>query len=322
LPLAPYPSPEARERELFDLAAAAGRGHLGVEVLEYGRSREDRPLQAVRIPRRDRAEDAPRVLVCANIHGPEYIGNRVCMGALAALAAGKLPAPLDALLDRAELWLAPCLNPDGYARTYAREGVGRLPELRHNEAGVDLNRNWPLPPGERRLPFPGAGSPTPGDATYRGPHPLSEPETAALESLLEQQGFHASTNLHSFMGTLFPARVRTREDFVRYRGLCRALCEAQPHTRYTRLASRVFDTFTGEQEDHQHHAHRCWAVCVESFSLMASLRQSGGRRLPLFWRFNPRDPRPWVENDLPGIAGFLLAALELPRPSAHERRPA
>ena len=96
-----------------------------------------------------------------------------------------------------------------------------------------------------------------------------------------------------------------------------ALREAQAHTPYLRIASRLFDTFTGEQEDHQHHNHRSWAVCVECFPLRASMRQSrdGGPR-SLFWRFNPRDPRPWIDNDVPGIVAFWAAALELDRPGA------
>jgi hypothetical protein len=309
-PLDPYPSPERRERELDELAAAAGPR---VEIVEYGQSVEGRPLRAVRIPALEPGSQAPRVLVCANTHGPEFIGNRVCVAMLDMLASDD--SPVHRLVRRAELWLAPCLNPDGYARTHARAGIGELPTLRHNHNGVDLNRNWPLPPGERRLPLPGAGSPTPGDPTYRGSAPLSEPETAALDRLLGDVGFYASANLHSFMGTVFPARVRERADFQRYRTLCRALSKAQPRVRYRRLASRHLDTFTGEQEDHQHHHHRCWAVCVECFSLTASFAQH--LRAPsLFWRFNPHDPRPWIANDVPGIAAFLLAALELPRPGS------
>ena len=315
--LDPYPAPDSLGSELATLAGAGIRAGLQIDIVDYGRSVEGRSLQAVRIRRRGQTS-SPRVLVCANTHGPEFIGNRVCVGMLDALARGTPPAPLHELLERAELWLAPCLNPDGYARTWAREGIGKLATLRHNHRGVDLNRNWPLPAGTRRLPLPGAGSSTPGDPTYRGPHPLSEPETAALDELLVEQDFHASANLHSVMGTLFPAHVEDREQFRSYAHLCRALSDAQPHARYRRLASRLFDTFTGEQEDHQHHTRRCWAVCVECFPLPASLAQQRrfAGRTPLFWRFNPRGPEAlakWVDNDVPGVAAFLLAALGLPR---------
>ena len=62
-------------------------------------------------------------------------------------------------------------------------------------------------------------------------------------------------------------------------------------------------------EDYQHHHHGTWAVCVETFSLWASFRQH--LRAPsLFWRFNPHDPAPWIDNDVPGIVAFLHAALD------------
>ena len=68
--------------------------------------------------------------------------------------------------------------------------------------------------------------------------------------------------------------------------------------------------FTGEQEDHQHHVHGTWALTIEVFPVTASLRQH--LRAPsTFWRFNPRRPETWVENDVPGIVAFFLEALAL-----------
>lgn len=299
-PLAPYPSPEARAAEAAALAA-----RVGGELVPYGESVEGRPLLAVHVPSTRSA--APAILCSANIHGLEFIAGRVALGLLAALADGD-PRVVD-LRARADLWVIPSLNPDGYARTFAAEGRAAVAPLRGNARGVDLNRNFPRPGGgpPSRLPFTGSG--TPGAATYRGPHPLSEPETAALDRLFAARRFVASANLHSFMGTVIPARVIDRPSYRTYRRLCRAFAAAQPHRRYRRLASRLFDAFTGEQEDHQHHAYGTWAVCVEVFPVLASLRQHLSAP-SAFWRFNPRDPAPWVANDVPGVAAFLAAALD------------
>jgi hypothetical protein len=300
-PLDPYPSPEVRDAELVRLVA-----RMGGEVRRYGSSVEGRPLLAGRIPAVNTLPSPPRVLVAANIHGPEYVSGAVALG---FLAGGELAA----LRARAEVWVIPCLNPDAYARVWDRQGRGEIRELRPNARGVDLNRNFPLPPGKRRARLPGAGSTDPRSATFVGEAPLSEPETAALGALCAEVSFHAATSGHSFMGTIIPAHVEDQASFASYRELCRAFAAAQPRARYRRLSSRRLDTFTGELEDHLHHAAATWAACVETFPLSATLRQH--LRAPsLFWRFNPHDPAPWVGNDVPAVAAFLAAALSRPRP--------
>jgi hypothetical protein len=117
------------------------------------------------------------------------------------------------------------------------------------------------------------------------------------------------------MGTLIPARVLVPAELAASRALCAAFRGAQRRFRYPRLQSRWLDVFTGELEDHAHHAHGAWACCVELFPVTHSLRQHLRAPTP-FWRFNPRRPEVYVENDLPGLVAFFLAALERPRPGA------
>lgn len=298
--LSPYPSPDDREAELDEIAAA-----IGAEIRVYGESVEGRPLRVARVPCR-RGEPKARVLCAAVIHGVEWIGNRVAMGLLRR--CGDADEHLHALLDDAEVWVAPCLNPDAYERVWRQRGHGTLKELRTNARGVDLNRNFPPPPGRRYGSFPGAGSADPDARTYRGPAPLSEPEVSTLARLLDEVPFTASVSLHSYMGTLITPRLPNRQDYRAYDELCRAFRDAQPRARYRRFSSRLFDMFTGELEDHQHYVHGTWAACVEVFPLLHSYRQHLVAP-SLFWRFNPRDPGPYVENDVPGVVGFFRAAL-------------
>lgn len=297
MPLAPYPDPETRDRELQQLCE-----RIGAECTIYGHSIEGRPLLAARLGRGPR-----RVFVSANIHGLEYVGNRVALGFLRSL-------PGSALLERAEVWVAPCLNPDGYARTWELEGRASVGTLRVNARGVDLNRNFPLPWGRMPSRWPGSGSSRPGDTTYRGESPLSEPETRALAELLGQLEPHAAVGLHSFMGTVIPPCCIHGEDRRAYAELAGAFTARQTGVRYRRLASAYFDVFTGELEDWQHHVSRTWAVCIEVFSLGASLAQNGLRAPNSFWRFNPRDPDPWIASDVPALHALLGAALDRERP--------
>jgi len=300
--LSPYLSPEERTRTFVSLVERASG-----EVMTYGESVEGRPLLAGRLPQvgHDRQPQA-RVLATANIHGVEYVPTQVVLGL--AEAIDRLDA-LRRLRTRAEVWLIPSLNPDAYARVWEAQGQGELKSLRANAHGVDLNRNFPLPPGGQRKLRPGAGSPRVASATYRGPAPLSEPESRALADFLAVRSFQAATNGHSFMGRLIPPYSTVPADRLAYRELCAAFARAQPDTRYPRLAFPPVDTFTGELEDFQHHVHGTWAVCVESFPLARSFAQH--LRAPsLFWRFNPRAPERWVANDVPGIAAFFHAALD------------
>jgi hypothetical protein len=309
--LRPYPGSDERERELEDLAAKAGGA-----VLVVGTSVEGRPIRAARVP--STTAGAPSVLVNANIHGPEWIGSRVAMAVLRAIAEGAC----DDLRARANVVVIPCINVDGFARTEARSGRGTLKELRTNANGVDLNRNFPTP----ELPttwiarnissrFTGSGSSDPRRATYRGEAPLSEPEAAALDAFCARERFAACLSLHSFMGTCIPPCVTTSTEARAYRSLARVVRHAQPRTRYRRLAWATFDVFTGELEDRLHHATGTWAMTIECFSVMQSVAQH--LRAPsLFWRFNPRDPAPVVENDVPGVLAFLRAALDMPHPRA------
>ena len=302
-PLDPYPTPEIRDATTRELART-----LGGETHVIGQTVEGRPLLAACVPAKRLG--APRVLVTGNIHGVEWVSCQVAMGMLQELRGGDVG--LQQLQERAELWVIPCMNPDGYHRTFVSEGHGSMAGLRTNANGVDLNRNFPLPPGELRKRLPGAGSLVPGNATYVGTGPLSEPETQAIERLMVEQKFHASINVHSFLGKVIPARALTGHHARTYKKLAKLMAAAQA-TAYGRLSSAWFDTFTGELEDHQHHAHNMWAACMETFTFAASVRQH--LRAPnLFWRFNPRDPQRWVKNDVPAVTAFLLAALDEARP--------
>ncbi|MEZ4238432.1 MAG: M14 family metallopeptidase [Myxococcota bacterium] len=269
------------------------------EAATYGTSVQGRPLLAVTLP-----GDGPVVLVTAAIHGIEYVGTQV---ALEILRAGPLPG--------ATRVVCPVLNPDGYARTWEQVGEGGVAAMRKNARGVDLNRNFPLPWSATPSRLGVAGSDDPAAATYRGPAPLSEPEASGLAALVQARRPHASANLHSFLGTLFAARVWHPGDWMGYQRLSKAFRAGQgTWPGYRRLGTPLFDVFTGELEDWQHHVQQCWAVCVECLSLGESWRQ---RALPApFWRFNPAEPGPLATRDAAGVRSLLSAALTLPRPPA------
>jgi protein MpaA len=122
-----------------------------VQQIELGRSVEGRPITAV-----ERGTPGGTVvLVIGCIHGDEDAGVAVVDQLMDA-----------AVPDGVDLWLVPSMNPDGQAH-----------QVRSNAHHVDLNRNFPqgwAPLGQ------------PGDSQYAGTGPASEPETAAIVSLVEE----------------------------------------------------------------------------------------------------------------------------------------
>jgi predicted deacylase len=211
----PYPSPDEAEREVDSLAAA----HPSLcSIEEIGRSTEGRAVRVIRIAAR-KGDARPRLLVTANIHAVEYVGSYVARGVLRRLLEGHGREPaITALLDAADVFVAPLMNPDGAARVWRQHGRSGLARARHTATGVDPNRNFPgvAVPGRRAW---NTARTRPGSAYYRGPHPLSEPECAALARLCARERFCAAVNFHSFGRVIFIPEVIGGEKEVAERAL-------------------------------------------------------------------------------------------------------
>ncbi|MGH2484273.1 MAG: M14 family zinc carboxypeptidase [Candidatus Limnocylindria bacterium] len=105
------------------------------------------------------------------------------------------------ILKRSELWFVLVANPDGYQYTFDTERLWRK-NLRDNDNdgqitgvdGVDPNRNF-----NNHWGYDDEGSSNePFSETYRGPGPASEPETQAMQGLIDQIKPKFHSNLHSF----------------------------------------------------------------------------------------------------------------------------
>ena len=128
------------------------------------------------------------------------------------------------IVDSTELWFVPVANPDGYDYTFAAED-NRLwrKNLRDNNGdgqitpgdGVDLNRNYPDHWG-----YDNEGSSDQfGGETYRGTGPASEPETQAVDQLMQRVGFEFLINYHSaaellLWGAGFQVSTPTPDDLI------------------------------------------------------------------------------------------------------------
>jgi Zinc carboxypeptidase/Immune inhibitor A-like, MAM domain len=189
--------------ELQDVASA-NPNLVKLEVL--GQTHQGRDLIALRVTQgANSSKDGsrPAVLYSSNQHAREWISlevNRRLLHYFIDRWQASDPAIRD-LLRTTELWFVISANPDGYQYTFDHERLWRK-NLRDNNGdgqisagdGVDPNRNF-----NSKWGFDNEGSsPDQADETYRGPRAASEPETQAMQGLIDRIKPKFQSNLHSF----------------------------------------------------------------------------------------------------------------------------
>lgn len=173
-----------------------------VEVFEFGRSIEDRPLLAMRItaPSDASAPCRPAVLMNSLTHAREWVPPMANMYLAETLINGYgNDAYITGLVDDVEWVLVPVLNPDGYEyswtdRRFWRKNRSMESAVTEGSVGVDLNRNYGFEWGSNV-----GSSSSPWSQTFRGTAPFSEPETAALRDLAESMPqLRIHNDMHSY----------------------------------------------------------------------------------------------------------------------------
>ncbi|HYD48878.1 MAG TPA: M14 family zinc carboxypeptidase [Terriglobales bacterium] len=313
-PLGAYPSPEQARAEVRDLAARFE--HLAqLEVI--GESTQRRPIQALRLHGAGQQRDGgrPRLLITAHIHAIEYVGSYVARAVARRLAEGYGAQPhITELLDRADVWIVPLLNPDGAERIWRNRGWTGLGGSRFTANGVDPNRNFPFVESGGRKSWNSART-KPGSAYYRGPHPFSEPECLALARLCARERFCAAVNFHSFSAVVFlpevadlPAiRDTTRHKAEYVLGVFQGVFQQhQPYRRYRPVAERAA-AITGQLDPFLLQAFGTPSVTIEVSRPKADILLPW-RLLHFFDWANPADPEYWAGNDVDATV-FALSEL-------------
>ncbi|MDO8366827.1 MAG: M14 family zinc carboxypeptidase [Saprospiraceae bacterium] len=167
---------------------------------------EGRKIQYVKIsdnPDSDEAE--PEVLYSALHHAREPNGASQMLFYMWYLLENYATDPeVQYILNNAELYFIPCVNPDGYVynETTDPQGGGYWRKnLRDNgdgTFGVDLNRNY----GHFWGNDDSGSSPATNSQTYRGPAPFSEPETRTMRDFVRAHEFVFALNYHTFSNLL------------------------------------------------------------------------------------------------------------------------
>lgn len=80
-------------------------------------------------------EDEPEFRFASSIHGDEVVGEELCLMLIDELTSNYGTDPrITSLVDSVEIWIMPCVNPDGF-----------VSQTRYNAHGEDLNRSFPDP---------------------------------------------------------------------------------------------------------------------------------------------------------------------------------
>ncbi len=166
-----------------------------LSVTETGR----RAVVAVKVSDNPEVEETePAVMFNGAHHGCEIMGVEICMALLDWLVTGYVQPEIKRLVDSLEIFVVPMVNPDGHAVNFTTAETTWRKNTRDNNRngrfdsgdGVDLNRNYPFL-------WEMGGSDRLASREYRGPFPLSEPETQGLARFTHREKFVANICYHS-----------------------------------------------------------------------------------------------------------------------------
>lgn len=135
----------------------------------------------------------PAILIMGGSHAREWLSVEIPFYLAEYLANGHGSDPdITEIVDAAEIWILPMLNPDGHAHTRKSDRLWRKNRRPNGDGtfGVDLNRNcefgWE------------SGGTEPDSEFHRGPAPFSEPETRAARDFVIYRNFRAVVDYHAY----------------------------------------------------------------------------------------------------------------------------
>jgi hypothetical protein len=244
------------------------------KLVTIGQTVQGQDIIALKVTRRaNQTADGrrPATLFSAAQHAREWITPEMVRRLTHHVidAYGDDPA-ITRLVDRTELWFVPVSNPDGYDWTFEPGQRMWRKNLRDNNGdgvitpidGVDPNRNFPTKWG-----YDDEGSsPNFGSETYRGVAPASEPETVALDGLMDRIGFRFQINYHSaaellLWGTGWQVSTPTPDDAI-YEAMSGD--DAEPAVPgYDPDISAELYTTNGETTEHAHSTYGTLAFTPE-----------------------------------------------------------
>ncbi len=170
-----------------------------VQVHVIGNSLEMRNIYALKISDNVQTDEVgeAEVLITGCHHAREWISVEVPLYVAKHLAENyATDSHIRNLVDRAQVWIVPLLNPDGleYTIHFYRYWRKNMRDNGNRTYGVDQNRNYDYMWGNDDE----GSSPISSSYVYRGPAPFSEPETQAVRDLFAERDFQVFISYHNY----------------------------------------------------------------------------------------------------------------------------
>lgn len=279
-----------------------------VTLVDIGDSVEGRDIWALRISGSPTAR--PGVLFNGTQHAREWISPMVNMYIADRLVRGYDSDPqIRSLLDRAEVFVVPVVNPDGYVYTWTDDRMWRKNRRYDPDSGfygVDLNRNWGAHWGQE------GSSGLPQSPLYRGETPFSEPETAALRDFfLANPGIVANIDYHSYGQYIlspysYDDRLPPDHDLLMDIGVGMQSEIVSVHGELYRVgpACETLYQISGSSIDWVYDTQGALAYLIE-------LRPSG----PPYFELSPADIIPTCQENLPAALYLIDRSIGVPEPA-------
>lgn len=182
-----------------------------VSVFNIGTSEQGQTIYGIKISDNVATDESePEVLFTGLQHAREAIGGTSLIFFAEYLAENySADTRIKELVNNREIFIIPCLNPDGYAYNYSgasasypTTGGGLWRKNRRLVAtstyGVDINRNYGIDWGNCSGATTSCGSNVPSDDTYYGPSAFSEKETQNVRTFVEAHHFVAAIDQHCY----------------------------------------------------------------------------------------------------------------------------
>jgi len=245
------------------------------EIVTLATTHKGRAIKAMLIADDpSKARGRPAMLLNGAHHGNEPLSGLIALDILDTLLSDKADPKIKRYLSELAIWVVPVVNRDGFEKFLVDLKAGRKNGRETHKPGdksplkargVDINRNYPFRWGATNE---AGSSKNPSRHSYRGPAPMSEPETKGMVELSDREHFVGSISYHIGTVTLLaPYTIegvpipKPNEAWLVAEDIAKRMPKIHKRPVYVRKNIYAVD---GTDQDYHRFAHGTAAFLLES----------------------------------------------------------